>query len=158
MLLLGSLTRPELIFSGLKAADRSELLRSLSDRVAGLGLVRDGGELFRKLWEREQLGSTGIGSGIAIPHCKVAGLRHEIVAVGLVSGGEGEKEGVDFGAADGKPVRLVFLVISPSDAPAQHLQVLAAISRWIKAGGHAERILELSDPKAIHQFLQQESP
>lgn len=156
MLLLGSLTRPELIFSGLKAADRSELLRSLSDRIAGLGLVRNGGELFQKLWEREQLGSTGIGSGIAIPHCKVAGLRQAIVAVGLVSGGEAE--GVDFGAADGKPVRLVFLVISPSDAPAQHLQVLAAISRWVKSSGHAERILKLGDPKAVHQFLQQESP
>lgn len=152
MLLLGSLTRPELIFSGLKAADRSELLRSLSERIAALDLVRDGGELFRKLLEREQLGSTGIGSGIAIPHCKIPGLRQEIVAVGLVS------QGVDFGAADGKPVRVVFLVISPSDAPAQHLQVLAAISRWIKAGGHAERMLELTDPKAVHQFLQQESP
>ena len=154
MLLLGSLTRPELIFSGLKATDLSELLRSLSDQIAGLGLVRNGGELFQKLWEREQLGSTGIGSGIAIPHCKVAGLRQEIVAVGLVSAGEG----VDFEAADGKPVRLVFLVISPSDAPAQHLQVLAAISRWIKTGRHAEQILELNDPEAVHQFLQQESP
>ncbi len=151
-MLLGSLTRPELIFSGVRASDLSQLLRSLSDRIAGLGLVRDGGELFQKLWEREQLGSTGIGSGIAIPHCKVAGLSDEIVAVGLVP------EGIDFGAADGEPVRLVFLVISPSGAPAQHLQVLAAISRWVKAGRHAERILELRDPQAVYQFLQEESP
>ena len=151
-MLLGSLTRPELIFSGLKATDRSQLLRSLSERIAGLGLVRDGGELFQKLADREQLGSTGIGSGIAIPHCKVAGLKEEIVAVGLVP------EGVDFGAADGKPVRLLFLVISPSGAPAQHLQVLAAISRWVKADGHAQRILELHDTEAVYQFLQEESP
>lgn len=151
-MLLGSLTRPELIFSGVTAADPPQLLRALSDRIAGLGLVRDGGELFQKLWEREQLGSTGIGSGIAIPHCKIAGLKEEIVAVGLVS------EGIDFGAADGKPVRLVFLVVSPSGAPAQHLQVLAAIARWVKAGRHAEQLLELRDPKAVHQFLQEESP
>lgn len=148
-MLLGSLTRPELIFSGLEAADRPELLRALSSRIAALGLVRDGGELFKRLAEREQLGSTGIGSGIAIPHCKIAGLREEIVAVGLVPAG------VDFEAADGRPVRVVFLVISPSDAPAQHLQVLAAISRWIKSGGNAERILELSEPRAVHQFLQE---
>lgn len=150
-MLLGSLTRPELIFSGLQAAGPRELLRSLSECIAREGLVRDGGELFQKLWEREQLGSTGIGSGVAIPHCKIAGLREEIVAVALLP------QGVDFGAADGTPVRLVFVVLSPADAPARHLQVLASISRWVRAG-RADRVLALGDPGAVHQFLQEETP
>lgn len=150
---LGSLTRPELIFPDLPSQDRETVLRAFAERIAGLGLVKDGEGLLRMLLEREQLGSTGIGSGIAIPHSKIPGLRQGIVAVGMVHGG------VDFGAADGQPVRLFFLVLSPSGAPAEHLQVLATISRWIKAdgtAGNADRILELRDPKAVYQFLQQE--
>jgi PTS system nitrogen regulatory IIA component len=147
---LGSLTRPELIFPELPSADRAGVLRAFADRIADLKLVQDGGELHRRLMEREQLGSTGIGSGIAIPHCKVPGLGQGVVAIGLAP------EGVDFGAADGEPVRLFFLVLSPSAAPAEHLQVLATISRWIKADHNAERLLELRDPQAVYQFLQEE--
>jgi len=145
---LASLTRPELIFPDLPAEDRDAVLRELARRIAGLGLVRDPQDLFQKLWEREQLGSTGIGSGIAIPHCKLPGLDHGIVAIGMVPAG------VDFGAVDGQPVRLLFLVLSPSASPGEHLQVLATVSRWIK--GNAERILELHEPAAVVRLLEQE--
>jgi PTS system nitrogen regulatory IIA component len=143
---LGSLTRPDLIFPDLPATDRPEVLRALAERVAARGLAPDAGELFQKLQEREQLGSTGIGSGIAIPHCKLTG----VVAVGRVPAG------VDFGAVAGKPVRIFFLVISPGERPAEHLQVLAAISRWVKAGGRAERLLALSDPGQVYDLLREE--
>ena len=73
-----------------------------------------------------------------------------MVALGLVP------QGVDYGAVDGLPVRLFFLVVSPSGAPAEHLQALAAISRWIKAEGRAERLLALRDPAAIYDFLRDE--
>jgi nitrogen PTS system EIIA component len=144
---LGSLTRPELIFPDLPAGDRSEVLRAFADRLAGRGLVPDGAELFQRLWEREQLGSTGIGTGIAIPHCKLQGLAHGIVAVGMVPGG------VEFGAPDGKPVQILFLVVSPSASPAEHLQILAAISRWVRADQHAERILTLREPGEVYALL-----
>ncbi|HKV11565.1 MAG TPA: PTS sugar transporter subunit IIA [Thermoanaerobaculia bacterium] len=147
---LGALTRPELIFPGLQATDRSQLLRLFADRIAAAGLVRNADDLYQKLWEREQIGSTGIGSGIAIPHCKLKGLAQGVVAIGTVPGG------VDFGAVDGRPVRLVFLVISPLESPAEHLQVLAALSRWIKADRHSEGLLALDDPQAIYQYLDQE--
>ncbi|HEX5718089.1 MAG TPA: PTS sugar transporter subunit IIA [Thermoanaerobaculia bacterium] len=146
---LASLTRPELIFPDLPGEDRDAVLRELAGRIAKAGVVRDPDDLFQKLWEREQLGSTGIGSGIAIPHCKLPGLSHGIVAIGLAPGG------VDFGAADGQPVRLLFLVLSPSASPGEHLQVLATISRWVKAG-RAERILELREPTAVVELLEQE--
>jgi PTS system nitrogen regulatory IIA component len=144
---LGSLTRPELIFPDLPAADRPEILRALADRVAARGLVNSGDELFRQLLEREQLGSTGIGAGIAIPHCKLKGLKHGVVAVGIVP------EGVDFGAADGRPVKVFFLVVSPDEAPGQHLQTLAAISRWVRADRHTEKLLSLHDPRQVYDLL-----
>lgn len=146
---LGSLTRPELIFLGLSAGDRTAALRVLAEKVAAEGLVDDAGELQQKLVEREQLGSTGIGGGVAIPHCKLKGLKRGVVAVARL------EEGVDFGAADGQPVRLFFLVVSPSESPAEHLQILAAISRWLKADGHVEKILALRDRDAIHRLLQE---
>lgn len=147
---LGALTRPELIFPDLPATDPEGVLRALAGRVAVAGQVRGGDELFQRLWEREQLGSTGIGQGVAIPHCKLKGLRHGVVAVGLVPAG------VDFGAADGQPVKVFFLVVSPADSPAEHLQILAALSRWIKAGGHAGRLLALHDPAEVYDLLRGE--
>ena len=147
---LGSLVRPELIFPRLAAGDRLGVLRAFADRVADQGLIPRAEDLYDKLFEREQLGSTGIGSGIAIPHCKLPGLLLGVVALGIVP------EGVDFGAVDGSPVKLFFLVLSPPESPAEHLQILAAISRWVKAARHAEAILELPSREAIHAFLQEE--
>ena len=147
---LGALIRPELIFPDLPAADRAQVLRTLAGRVAERGLVTDANTLFDKLWEREQLGSTAIGGGIAIPHCKLDRLTGGVVCLGRVT------EGVDFGAPDGQPVRLFFLVISPSQSPAEHLQILAAISRWIKRGGHVEALLEQPDAAALYEYLRRE--
>ncbi len=148
---LGSLTRPELIFVGLSAGDRTAVLRTVAEKVAATGLAGDADELLRKLVEREQLGSTGIGSGVAIPHCKLTGLAHGMVAVAILD------QGVDFGAADGLPVRLFFLVVSPSESPAEHLQILVAISRWLKADKHVEKILALHDRETIYRLLQEEA-
>lgn len=147
---LGSLTGPQLIFPDLPARDAEGVLRVFSQRLATRGVVPDGDALYDKLLEREQLGSTGIGSGVAIPHCKMKGLEEAVLAVGIT------REPVEFGAVDAQPVRLFFLVVSPSDAPAVHLQVLAAISKWVKADKHVERILGMDDAERIFDFLQRQ--
>lgn len=147
---LGSLTHPRLVFPDLAVRDVEGVLRAFADRVAELGFVPDADRLFEKLLEREQLGSTGIGSGVAIPHCKMKGLDRAILAIGA------SKRPVEFGAVDGQPVRLFFLVVSPHDSPAVHLQVLSAISKWVKADHHVERILGLHDREAIFRLLQGE--
>lgn len=147
---LGSLTRPDLIFPDLPATDRAQVLRAFAERIAGQGLVNDSETLFQRLWEREQLGSTAIGGGIAIPHCKVDRLKGGVVAIGRV------ETGVEFGAADGQPVRLFFLVISPSQSPAEHLQILAAISRWIKVPERIQALLEQPDATTLYDYLQRE--
>jgi len=143
---LEALTDPELVFADLPCIDRSALLRSLAERLVEAGRFDDPDKLYKKLWEREQLGSTGIGAGIAVPHCKMSGLKRVVVGVALL------RNSIEFGAADQLPVRIVFLVVSPDDQPAAHLQCLAAISRWICVDEHRERLLastSSSDMKAL---------
>src|ERR1700743_691867 len=96
---VGTLIRRELVFPDLPATDRGGVLRALADRLAASGQRRmsNGARLFQALWEREQLGSTGLGDGVAIPHCKLRGLGHGMVAVGLA------RPGVAFDAPDGVP-------------------------------------------------------
>lgn len=147
---LGSLTHPQLVFPDLAVRDVEGVLRAFADRVAELGFVPDADRLFEKLLEREQLGSTGVGSGVAIPHCKLKGLDEVVLAIGI------SRKAIEFGAIDTKPVRLFFVVVSPPDAPAAHLQVLAAISRWLKQDSHASRLLALHDRQKIFDLLEEE--
>jgi nitrogen PTS system EIIA component len=147
---LESLTSSELIFPDLLATDGPAVLRELAEGVAARGAVREAETLFQRLWEREQLGSTAIGHGVAIPHCKLNGLPRVLVAIGI------SRRGVDFGATDGQPVRLFFLVASPSQSPAEHLQSLAAISKWVKGDRNVERVLGLADARAIAAVIRGE--
>lgn len=148
---LASLTSPELIFPRLDGIDRASVLRVLARQVAAKGLVRDAQELVDRLIEREEVASTGVGGGVAIPHCKMNGLERVVLAIGLL------EKGIEFGAVDGQPVRLFFLVVSPSQAPAAHLQCLAAISKWVRSEGHVSSLLELDDPQAIYDRLREEA-
>lgn len=147
---LSSLIRPDLIFVDLPGADGPTVLRAFSERVVERGIVPDADRLYRLLLEREKLCTTALGHGVAVPHCKIEGLDEVVVALGLFS------KGIEFEATDDIPVRLLFLVISPNAAPAEHLQSLAAISRWVKADHHVDRILELQEPQAIFELLDRE--
>jgi len=150
---LASLTRPELIFTSLGASDSDSVLRAFASSLATLGVISNSENLYEKLAERERLGSTGIGDGIAIPHCKLKGLRTPVLSIGLLDGA-----GVDFGAIDQKPVKVFFLVISPVDSPAEHLQVLASLSRWLRSDKHVEKVIASSGAAEIFALLQREGP
>lgn len=144
---LDTLVAPDLIFPELPAFDVSSVLRAFSDRVVAAGRLDDAEALYNALWEREQLASTGIGQSVAVPHCKLDGLGQVLLAVGYVS------KGIEFGAVDGAPVKLFFLVVSPTSQPAAHLQCLAAISKWVQKSGKVDALLGTDDPTAIHQLL-----
>lgn len=147
---LGDLTKPDLIFPALAGSDRPTVLRAMAERLAATTVTDDADMLYSRLWEREKLGTTAIGSGVAIPHCKMDGLDQVVVAIGL------SRKGVDFEAEDGELVRLLFLVLSPDKAPAAHLQSLSAISKWVKTDPHFEELLEMEDAQAIFEALRQE--
>jgi PTS system nitrogen regulatory IIA component len=120
------------VFHALPGSTRDEVLEDLSFRLAQEGRARPG-ELVARLLERERLGCTGLGGGVAIPHCKLRDLDEVIVAVASTA------QPIDFGAADGIPT-LIFLVASPADAAAPHLQALARISRLLRTPGVADAL------------------
>jgi fructose-specific phosphotransferase system IIA component len=148
---LDQLTRPDLIFPDLPGTDVHSVLREFAQRIEEHGLVKDADDLYHRLNEREELGSTGIGMGVAIPHCKAKGLKGVVLAIGI------SKRGVDFEAVDGSKVHLFFLIISPTDKPTAHLKALSAVSKWVKAQNHVERVRDLGTPQAIYEMLQAES-
>lgn len=130
------LLREDFILEDLKAAGKREVLAELSG-VFARGKARfDLQEMLHVLLEREKLGSTGIGDGIAIPHGKLAGLEEIMLAFGR------SREGIDFDTMDGKPAHLFFLLIAPEESAGQHLKVLAKISRMLKDADFRKRLLE----------------
>jgi PTS system nitrogen regulatory IIA component len=122
---LEELLRPEGVIPNLKARCKREVIAQLAERaqaVTGVdaALIRD------TLMEREQLGSTGVGHGVAIPHGKIEGLSGVVGALARL------ETPVDFDAVDGEPVDLVFLLLAPSNATAAHLKALAKVSRLLR--------------------------
>ena len=148
---LGAWIQPDHIFVGLPGADRPTALKALADGLADKVALGDAEELYRRLLEREELGSTAIGAGVAIPHCKMKKLDDVIVAIGIT------RREIDYAAEDGQPVRLLFLVVSPEDKPAEHLRSLSAISKWVKDRTRVEQILSLDAPESIYSLLNEEA-
>ena len=146
---LQSLVESRLVFPELQARTMEDALTEISRRLAAAGVIADAEDLSRRLLERERLGSTGLGSGIAIPHCKLRELQDVVLAVAM-SG-----PGVDFHSSDGIPVSLIFLILSPADMPALHLQALAPNSRAIPPPGVADPLRSARSAEEIAGALQQ---
>ena len=105
--------------------------------------------MLQVLLEREKLGSTGIGDGIAIPHGKLGGLAEMVVAFGR------SRRGIDFEAMDGRPVQLFFLLMAPENSAGLHLKALAKISRMLKDAAFRQRLLAAEGPADLLRFFAQ---
>ena len=117
----------------LSAGNKRSLLQQLAN-LAGQRLQLDSAAIFESLSEREKLASTGFGQGVAIPHGKVPGLARIYCLFARLA------EPIGYNAIDGAPVDLVFLLLSPPDAGAEHLKALAAVSRVIRHGRALEQM------------------
>jgi fructose-specific phosphotransferase system IIA component len=107
----------------LKSKDKKEIITELVDVLAENGLLLDRDAVLEAVLMREQTRSTGIGSGIAIPHGKCGAVKELVMSIGIAS------EPVDFESVDGKGVTIVLLLVSPADQTGPHIQALAKISR-----------------------------
>lgn len=138
------------IVADLKARDKEEVLREIVGRLAESGVISDGALALEVLLERERLGSTGIGEGIAIPHGKLPELKNVVAAFGRSA------EGVEFESLDGEPVRIVFLLLSPESNASIHLKALARVSRMLKNRQFRKDLLEGSGVDEIHARIVEE--
>ncbi len=135
------------IVPDLTAESKDDVLDKLAERLSEHESSLDRSEVFRVLKEREQLGSTGIGGGVAIPHGKIESLDRMIIEVAR------SREGVPFEAVDNRPVHIIFLLLANNNAATQYLKILAKISRLLRAPGVYERLLSAPDDDAIRQII-----
>ncbi len=140
----------DLIIPQLSSKTKKEVLKELVDCIVRKEKEVESNELLRVLLEREELGSTGIGDGIAIPHGKVKKIKKLIVSFGR------SIEGVDFQSMDGKPTHLIFLLIAPENSAGIHLKALARISRLLKDGRFRKNLMEANTPQEIYDLIAQE--
>jgi PTS system nitrogen regulatory IIA component len=143
---LSDLIRPNAVLASVKATSKRQVIQELAAKGAELTGI-DERKIFETLIEREKLGSTGIGEGIAIPHGKLPSLDHIHVAFARLS------KPIDFEAVDDQPVDLVFLLLAPEGAGADHLKALARIARILRIPGVADRLRATSDATMLHRVL-----
>lgn len=130
----------------LRATSKKQLLQELSERAAEISDLHER-TIFDALLERERLGSTGSGKGIAIPHARLPGLTRLIGVFARLD------EPIDFEAVDGRPVDLVFMLIAPASAGADHLKALSNISRLLRREEVVERLRGSDRADAILALL-----
>ncbi|HOJ41020.1 MAG TPA: PTS sugar transporter subunit IIA, partial [bacterium] len=114
------------VIIGLKSTEKEDSLDELLMALEKAGRIKNRKEILEALVEREKLGSTGIGQGIAVPHAKTDQIDNLVGALGI------SRKGVHFEALDGEPVNIIFLVLAPSRATGIHLKALAKIARLLK--------------------------
>ena len=143
---ISDLVSPESIVPKLRARSKKQALQELSKRLAPL-IHQDEGAVFDVLLEREKLGTTGVGTGIAIPHGKLPGLEK---LHGMFARLENP---IDFEAIDEQPVDLIFLLLAPESAGADHLKALARVSRLLRDSNACENLRNAESSDDIYSLL-----
>lgn len=141
---------PDCVVPELDASGKREVLTRLVNTLAGKDLAVQPARLVEALLERERIGSTGVGEGVAIPHAKLKGLRRLLGAFGR------SRHGVDFDAVDGQPCHLFFLLVAPEEAASEHLRALSRIAKLMRDPEVRRALLEARDAEALYARLTEE--
>jgi nitrogen PTS system EIIA component len=141
---------PDMVIADLKGTTKPEVLNELAKALTSKYKEISLADLTAVLAERERLGSTAIGDGIAIPHGKLRGVTKIIGAFGR------HVPGVDFDSLDGGPSQLFFVLVAPEDSASLHLKALARVSRLLKEGSFRERLLAAKDADEIFRLIKEE--
>ena len=150
MLRLADYLQEDRVLWELPSLDTPSFLKALAAEAAARIPAVDEKELLARLLEREEERSTGVGGGLALPHARVSGLERTVLLVGRV------RDGLDFGAPDGRPVDLLFVLLSPADASSEHLRLLARVARIFAPEGILEKLRAAPGPKQLFQLLLEE--
>jgi len=144
---LANVLRQECVVANAQLADKAEALRQVAQAAKKCPILKDVDEqeILRGLQEREKLGSTGFGKGIAIPHCRLDCLSDFVAGIISVA------SGVDFDALDGEKVRLIVFIVGPTGDANKHIRLLSAISRTLFIPDTVNEILAARTPQAMRQ-------
>ena len=135
------------IIPDLKAQDKVRALEELAETIVPHRPSLDKDLLVRVLLDRERLGSTGIGDGVAIPHGKFHGINNPIISFGR------SRKGLDFESMDGQPVHLVFLLVAPENSANVHLKALARIAKILKNSYFRKLLMEATSREELYQTI-----
>jgi PTS system nitrogen regulatory IIA component len=143
---ISDILTPERTFADLKCASKKRTLESISHWLGDQMSEFDGKELFNALINREKLGSTGFGDGIAIPHCRLDSCTQVTGALIRLA------KAVDFDAIDAQPVDLLFVLLVPLEATNEHLQILATLAGSFGQPEFRERLRKATDAEAMYKI------
>lgn len=137
----------ERVATDLVAPNKEAALRALADLFVKTGVQADSETIFKLLWDREALASTGVGSGVAIPHARVAGIPDVVGALAI------HRRGLPFDSVDGQDVQILVAVLASDRQPSRHLKALANISRLLRDPAVRQQMLDAPDAAALHAIL-----
>ncbi|NWG04581.1 MAG: PTS sugar transporter subunit IIA [Syntrophaceae bacterium] len=140
----------EWVIADLQGMDKSSVLRELSNPLVQPCQVTSAEELLQILLEREKLGSTGIGDGIAIPHGRLKKLKKFVISFGR------SIKGIDFDSIDGKPSHLFFLVMAPENSAVENLKLLSRIVTLLKEPSLKKKLLEAPSRQELFKIIAEE--
>ncbi len=144
---LSEILKPQFIIADLRAHDKKGVLEELTQIITEQETSLNKGSLLQVLLERERLGSTGIGDGIALPHGKLKGLNKLLISFGRST------DGLNFDSIDEKPAYLLFLLLAPENSAGMHLKALAKISRMLKDGNFRWRLMSAKSREEIYEII-----
>lgn len=146
-MVITKILHPNCIIAPLKGSDKESVITELVDALDQNSLLSNRNQVLEAVLMREETRSTGIGSGIAIPHGKCAGVKDLVMAVGIAA------TPVEFNSIDGKPVTIIVLLASPIDRTGPHIQALAKISRMMLDQDFKSRLEKSTSPEDVYQLM-----
>jgi fructose-specific phosphotransferase system IIA component len=146
-MILTQILQPTCIKAPLASKNKDDSIEELINLLADNGCLSDRGEAFEAVLAREQTRSTGIGSGIAIPHGKCSAAKELVMAVGIAA------EPIEFDSIDNKPVSIILLLVSPPDQTGPHIQALARISRLMLDAQFKTQLEKATSPEEVYDLI-----
>ncbi|MDI9244926.1 PTS IIA-like nitrogen regulatory protein PtsN [Marinobacter sp. CHS3-4] len=150
-LTIDNILAPELTLCRVPASSKKRVMETIAEHIQHQDETLSESQIFNNLVSRERLGSTGIGQGIAIPHCRLDGLDH---VVGVLMTLE---EGVGFDAIDNQPVDLVFALVVPKEATSEHLELLSQIAEKFNNSSFCDHLRQCTDGETLYRQMLTES-
>jgi len=148
---LSNIIKEKTVLLNLNSKQKDKALEEMVKFLKNQKVLKQDKEIIEKLLQREALGSTALGDGIAIPHCKAKGIKNPILLVGIA------QNGVDFEAPDGAPVKVFFLLITSPEDPSLNLQILALIAQLVKKSpGLKSRLLAAEDVQEVLEIIREQ--